>query len=975
MNKAASLRLLPGFMMGLLVLMLAACGGGGSSQDLIPGNGGTPGSDDGSGFSISVSLNDLSGGAIGSAMNPISADNPARARAFVAQNGVPQEGVIVEFQASLGELSPESGTALTNASGVATIVLRAGDVEGAGQLVAGIPNTDSLGIVNFETLGDATGGGGTVDNSNALSLVLRDQNDTVNISEVSRDQLGLLKACLVDSEGDPVPGEVIFFQTSLGVISPASGTALTQNNGCASANLSAGSSAGAAAAAASYGNLNATVNFVTDGSGSDVQVGSISFVQMPGEINSSQPENITVEVRNSSGATQQNKIVVFSTDLGTLSPSTGKVLTNASGQATVSLDIGNDSGAGTLQATTDFDNQTVVEERVFNAVQDEVQFGFDDGASFQEGVLGLSNDDIAAGSTITVTGNLRNVTAGTAYTDETEVTFQSVNCGTSQVEASKIARSGVVTVTYTAGAGCDSDSIRAFATVNGEQLQAQSGTIAIENAAPSSIEYLGSDPADGQLSIKGSASVGGQESATLLFLLKDENGTPLTSPADVTFTLSTTIGGIVFAGGQTEIVRQSNSQGEVSVQVNSGTVPTSLAVQATLTALPAVTTSTNALSISAGLPVQEGFRAAAESFNPSPAGGSFQNTESLVTASASDQFGNPVPDGTNIQFVTELGFIVQSCQTVDGTCSVTWFSSGLQEEKFDAMKKGRPCVTAEPGEFVSQYGVARFGCGFHDRFGRSTVLAYTPGVESFIDTNGDGVWGTASDNSDRVFVDLPDPFLDANETGLFGAPPNARFFNIENAGSYQQRNGEYNGINGDCAQGGDCRIYVRRQLVIVASTANVQLYPFMANADLSNSEWVSEQAWLASGSNESPQGWADALFVDSVAGSPVSGVTVSPEGFIQSVTYADVGGFTISPMVADLNGNAPEEGTTISVDPGDMLLSAGATECTIGSTTEPEFCSFAFTKNPEGQNFLPLVITVDPPTPTGRAISRIVPVN
>jgi hypothetical protein len=106
MNKAASLRLLPGFMIGLLVLMLAACGGGGSSQDLIPGNGGTPGSDDGSGFSISVSLNDLSGGAIGSAMNPISADNPARARAFVAQNGVPQEGVIVEFQASLGELSP-----------------------------------------------------------------------------------------------------------------------------------------------------------------------------------------------------------------------------------------------------------------------------------------------------------------------------------------------------------------------------------------------------------------------------------------------------------------------------------------------------------------------------------------------------------------------------------------------------------------------------------------------------------------------------------------------------------------------------------------------------------------------------------------------------------------------------------------------------------------------------------------------------
>lgn len=970
-NKATR-RLLAGFTLGLLALVLAACGGG-DSKDLIPGNGGTgTGDGDQAGFSVSVSLTDLSGGAIGSAANPISADNPARARAFVAQDGVPQAGVIVEFQATLGQLSPESATALTNDSGVATIVLRAGEVEGAGQLMATIPNTEAQDFVNFETLGDATGGGGTVDNSNALSLVLRDQNDTVNISEISQDQLGLLKACLVDSEGGPVPGEVIVFQTSLGVISPASGTALTQNDGCASVNLSAGSSAGAATASAAYGNLNATVNFVTDGSGSDVQVGTISFIQMPTEINSSQPENITVEVRNSSGATQQNKIVVFSTDLGTLSPSTGKVLTDASGQATVSLDIGKDSGAGTIEASTDFDNQTVVEERVFNAVQDEIQFGFDDGVSFQQGVLGLSNDEIFAGSTITVSGNLRNVTADAPYTDETEVVFQSVNCGTSQVEASKTARSGMVTVTYTAGAGCDTDSIRAFATVNGEQLEAQSGTITIENAAPSSIEYLGSDPEDGQLSIKGSASVGGQESATLFFLVKDENGTPLTSPTDVSFTLSTTIGGIVFAGGQTEIVRQSNSQGEVSVQVNSGTVPTSLAVQATLTDSPAVTTSTNALSIAAGLPVQENFRIAVGSHNPSPAGGSFVNTPTQVVASAADQFGNPVPDGTNIQFVAELGKIGSSCQTVEGTCSVTWNSQGLREEKFDPLKKGRTCVSAEPGEFVSQYGVARDHCGFHDRFGRSTVLAYTPGVESFIDTNGDSIWGTAADNSDQVFVDLPDPFLDANETGLYGTPPNNVFFNIENLGSYEQRNGQYNGINGDCSQGGDCRIYVRRQIVIVSSTADIRLYPFMGNVDLSGAEWASAQAWFGGGAVESPKEWADAYIVNSAAGDDIPGVAVAADGFIESVDYSEVGSFVISPLVTDLNGNAPEQGTTITVEPGDMLLSAGATECTIRSTTEPVSCSFAFTRNPEGENFLPLVISVTPPS--GSAVTKVVPI-
>tara|TARA_Y100001934_G_scaffold127296_3_gene154617 strand:+ start:3935 stop:6892 length:2958 start_codon:yes stop_codon:yes gene_type:complete len=973
-NKATR-RLLAGFTLGLLALMLAACGGG-DSKDLIPGNGGTgTGDGDQAGFSVSVSLTDLSGGAIGSAANPISADNPARVRAFVAQDGVPQAGVIVEFQATLGQLSPESATALTNDSGVATIVLRAGEVEGAGQLMAAIPNTEAQDFVNFETLGDATGGGGTVDNSNALSLVLRDQNDTVNISEISQDQLGFLKACLVDSEGGPVPGEVIVFQTSLGVISPASGTALTQNDGCASVNLSAGSSAGAATASAAYGNLNATVNFVTDGSGSDVQVGTISFIQMPTEINSSQPENITVEVRNSSGATQQNKIVVFSTDLGTLSPSTGKVLTDASGQATVSLDIGKDSGAGTVEASTDFDNQTVVEERVFNAVQDEVQFGFDDGVSFQQDVLGLSNDEIFAGSTITVSGNLRNVTADAPYTDETEVTFQSVNCATSQVEASKTARSGIVVVTYTAGAGCDTDSVRAFATVNGEQLEAQSGTITIENAAPSSIEYLGSDPEDGQLSIKGSASVGGQESATLFFLVKDENGTPLTSPTDVTFTLSTTIGGIVFAGGQTEIVRQSNSQGEVSVQVNSGTVPTSLAVQATLTDSPAVTTSTNALSIAAGLPVQENFRIAVGSENPSPAGGGFLNTPTQVIASAADQFGNPVPDGTNIQFVAELGKIGSSCQTVEGTCSVTWNSQGAREEKFDPFKKTRTCVSAEnPNEFVSQYGVARGHCGFHDRFGRSTVLVYTPGVESFIDTNGDSIWGTAADNSDRVYVDLPDPFLDANETGLYGDPPNNVFFNIENLSSYQQRNGQYNGINGDCSQGGDCRAYVRRQLVIVSSTRGLQFAVFGKNADRSNAEWVSKSARaIDSTSTESPSAWADAEYVNVTKAGDIEGVDVDSEGIIRSVDYSKVGSFGFTVFVADLNGNAPEQGTVVSVDPGDMYIAAGSAECTVQSTTEPYECKFSLTRNPEGENFLPVVVEVE--APTGFADIHVINVN
>ena len=67
-----------------------------------------------------------------------------------------------------------------------------------------------------------------------------------------------------------------------------------------------------------------------------------------------------------------------------------------------------------------------------------------------------------------------------------------------------------------------------------------------------------------------------------------------------------------------------------------------------------------------------------------------------------DRFNNPAPDGTVIAFRAEAGLIQSQCQTTDGACTVTWRSQTSNSVP------------------------------------RITVLAFSVGEESFVDSNGDG---------------------------------------------------------------------------------------------------------------------------------------------------------------------------------------------------------------------------------------------
>jgi hypothetical protein len=151
-------------------------------------------------------------------------------------------------------------------------------------------------------------------------------------------------------------------------------------------------------------------------------------------------------------------------------------------------------------------------------------------------------------------------------------------------------------------------------------------------------------------------------------------------------------------------------------------------VRATLAASNISTVSSN-LAVAVGLPSQQNFSLSQGSFNIE--GYNIDGRPNTYQVIASDRLGNPVPEGTAINFVTEGGQV--------------------QAIRFTTLSNGLASATAN---FQSSSP--------RPPDGRVTVLAYALGEESFLDTNGDNVFTPGED-----YQDLGDVFLDRLFNGSF----------------------------------------------------------------------------------------------------------------------------------------------------------------------------------------------------------------
>jgi Big-like domain-containing protein len=656
--------------------------------------------------------------------------------------------------------------------------------------------------------GAGSGGGGT---TNVTTV-------TVSISDTNVDAANpvTVTAIVQDSSG-PVVGKLVTFATTLGILNPSAGTALTDANGEAVIELNAGAVAGAGEVTASIdsGEFD-KIGFTTAGDGGTagstisiaLQLVSSNTGLPTQTVTSSDPGRVIATVNGISTQT----IVNFTTDIGSIPISSA--VTNQNNEASVDILAANSAGAGTIRASVPTGEFA---EIVFSVGATDLRMG--SGSPFEAGVAEISVAQISAGGTSTISVSIVDGD-GNPFNDPVDVFFSSTcsiaTTPTAQISSPITTVNGTALTTYLAEGCVGDDPVNVQANAGGINLSA-SGVINVLPADAGSIEFVSATPEN--IAIKGAGGLGGSESSVVIFRVRDTNGNPINGRT-VNFSLNSTVGGITL----NPAVATTNSQGLAQTIVNSGTVATSIRVTAEIdqTSPPIVSQSTN-LVVSTGIPDQDSFSISANILNPE--GWDIQGSEVEITARLADAFNNPVPDGTAVSFTTEGGSIQSSCTTVGGACTVIWTS------QFPFPNGKELLVEGEVPHFPNTMGQA-FG-------GRATVTATAIGEESFPDLNGNGRFDASEEsaflgtNVSGLPYDLSEAFVDHNEDSVYN-PQQAggdaiggtleTFTDFDVDATFDLADGEYNGVL--CGDSTICSstqsLNVRRSLVLIMAGSNAQ---------------------------------------------------------------------------------------------------------------------------------------------------------
>lgn len=440
-----------------------------------------------------------------------------------------------------------------------------------------------------------------------------------------------------------------------------------------------------------------------------------------------------VALRDGSGKPVAFKRVQFAGDekLIKISPD-ASALTDASGVATVQVSAASLSavGAGTLSA------ESVVEAATLSKSID-----------FQLAPANLTLTDLNLGTGALAAYGNRPVSVvarvnGAASTNvPVQVSF-TASCGVVSPATATTDGSGKAATTYTASdVKCAGSNVTISASSVGVAAPA-TGSIAVNAIQASNLQYVSAVP-----SLIYLASSGAATQALVSFKVVDSSGNPVQNqPVELSLVNPNTAAGLsIGALGNTALVNQTTgSDGLVTVAVFSGDVPTAVKVKAQLPgAQSSIQTTSAELTVASGRAVQKAASLSLSAFSIEAF--NRDGETAIVTFSLADRQGNPVPDGTEINFVTETGgvMIPPTCVVIGGRsqCSSTFRSQGA-----------RPIN------------------------GRVSILAYVPGEEDFVDLDFNNKYN--QDGGD-TFTDMGNAYRDDDENGSFTAGE----FSVPRAGS------------------------------------------------------------------------------------------------------------------------------------------------------------------------------------------------
>jgi hypothetical protein len=791
----------------------------------------------------------------------------------------------------------------------------------------------------FSLAGD--GGAGALPKLSAIALTHGTTGDPITTANPAT-----VTVFLHESDGTtPIANAVVNFALSGSVGSLSQSSALTDPSGEATLTLSVGTTQGAGTLTATY--TDASGNTVTSQVSFAVQIttsgvpslttptlldGSSNPVGTTANpITDTNPATVSVTLTN--GGPLANKLINFSLTgaVGTLDPSVGTALTDGAGKATITLKAGSQEGAGTIKATYSDGSNTATSQADFttngSGTVTALTLGLGTFTAGSPATFSSSIDPPASpqsGSSYSVKVDVVDTSGPSLYTDApvavtfTSQCYQNGLATISPLTANSIG--GSVQISYSPKNGCTQDTISASATANGSSLSAVTPSFSVTQAPANSISFISASPAT--IGVKGSSAAGVQESSILTFQVKDSTGAAVGAGTNVDFTVQTPAGGFTIAGATSGTT---DSSGDVTVTVNSGTVPMVGTIKASLTGSPSIY-GTGSVSVQQGVATEDRFAIAVETLNP--AAGNHLGVTDQVTVRAADRYGNWVPNGTIVHFSTKLGDIGPSCTTTDGACSVTWTSQGPQSLNFDKDRTSRTCFTGDwERNGLPPTPTYLATCTTHDLYGVNVISAWTTGEESFDDANGNNQY-----DDTETFIDLPEEFQDFNLTGTYEGPDanysGETYSDLNTNGSHDGPDTKYDGLS--CAASAvncvDGLIDVRTAATMVLSTDGIQMGVWGAPVAITLTD-------------PSTSGW----------GSTVLG-SATP-----MATDASTGSFYV--VVADDNGNAPPVGTSISVTATAVTGAAvspkllGPSSCTVSNSLDPLVCQFTYVGGSSGNNF------------------------
>lgn len=646
-----------------------------------------------------------------------------------------------------------------------------------------------------------------------ISLSIVDASG-VPVTSISNSTTYSVKATLRDTNGVAIQNSVVTFTTptNLATMTPTNGTALTDVSGVASILLSPASitasgatiisaSAQVLIAAGTTGTGSAVANTQTvvvtgtmgysivPPSGVTTPALSLSIVNAAGtavtSISNASTFTAKATVNDATGAPVPNTVVTFTTptNLATMTPTNGTALTDAAGVASILLAPANLSAAGATSISASAQVNTT-------AVSSSMGYSIGTTTVTISAPIFAANPLSAYGTTsVTVTVS----SGGIPITTPQIVNFTS-SCSDS---GKAVLATGITTVSGLAVAtyrdiGCAGIDTVSATVVGG--LATSTSTLTVIAPAVGSIQYISANPTN--ISLKGS---GGAPTSLVTFKVMDAGGNPI-SGKTVTLGLSTTVGGLSLA--TTSGV--SDAAGLVVATVNAGTVSTPVRVTASTPGAngTTLTTQSSQLSITTGIPDQAGYSLSATLHNIE--GWSVDGVTSVLTARLADHFKNPAPDGTTVNFTAEAGSVVATCNTTAGSCSTTFTSQGTRPTN-----------------------------------GRTTLLAYAVGEETFTDLNGNGVADLLPTNemidANGVPTDLPEAYVDYNENGVRDAATEP-FIDFNQDGLYTVADSKYSGVlcdnitpppvgssTGTCATAKSLHVRNSQIMVFSSSTAIVTI--------------------------------------------------------------------------------------------------------------------------------------------------------